>query len=152
MPLPEPLHRTAAAARPRLRGFTLAELLLAMLIAALLAAIALPAYRQYLERGHRAEARAALLQAAQWMERAATASGSYPPTAALPDGLRSTPSGRYAIELASPPAGATAGTAFTLTARPLGSQAQDGCGSLTLTHHGVRGASATARVADCWNR
>lgn len=151
IPTPAPLSR-AVPWRWRQGGFSLSELVVVVLLVALLAAIALPSYRQYVERGHRAEARAALLQAAQWLERAATASGSYPLTAVFPSALASTPSGRYAIELASPPGQALAGTAYLLTARPLGTQAQDSCGALTLTHQGERGATAKTRVAECWGR
>jgi type IV pilus assembly protein PilE len=42
---------------------------------------------------------------------------------------------------------------FTLSATPLGTQAADTCGTLTLNHLGVRsvqGASQTA--AQCWSR
>lgn len=151
IPTPAPLSR-AVPWRWRQGGFSLSELVVVVLLVALLAAIALPSYRQYVERGHRAEARAALLQAAQWLERAATASGSYPLTATFPSALASTPSGRYAIELLSPPGQALAGTAYLLTARPLGAQTADPCGALTLSHQGERGTSSAHRAAECWGR
>lgn len=50
-------------------GFTLVEILVVVVIVAVLAAIALPNYQRYIQRGHRAQARAGLLQAAHWMER-----------------------------------------------------------------------------------
>ncbi|CAN7742458.1 type IV pilin protein [Pseudorhodoferax sp. LjRoot39] len=135
-----------------MRGFTLIELMITVAIAAILVAIALPNYTEYVRRGARSEARAALLQAAQWMERAATARGTYPIETAtdkeFPDGLKTTPSNRYDISLAS-----ADGRTFTLTAAPKGAQANDKCGSFTLTNTGVRGVTGVNEtVQNCWNR
>ncbi len=84
------------------QGFTLIEVMIVVAIIGILAAIAYPSYAEYIRRGHRAEARAALLQGAQWMERAATATGTYPLTADFPDALKTIQSNQYAITVASP--------------------------------------------------
>jgi type IV pilus assembly protein PilE len=120
-------------------------------IVAILAAIALPSYNEYIRRGHRADARAGLLQAQQWLERAATATGVYPTS--LPASLTWSGDGtkRYDIALA---AGAT-NAAFTLTATPKGAQVGDKCGTYTLTHTGLRGANGVtsgAIVTECWGK
>lgn len=126
-------------------GFTLIEVLVAMVIIAILAAIAIPNYTQYVLRGHRSEARATLLQAAQWMERFRTQNGTYS-GAALPGTLnKSPPSGtvRYNITVTTP-----AANRYELTATPV---ATDQCGALTLDQSGARGqGGGTADL--CWGR
>ncbi|ADV00974.1 type IV pilin protein [Alicycliphilus denitrificans] len=135
------------------RGFTLIELMIVVAVVGILTAIAYPSYTEYVQRGHRADARAGLLQAQQWLERAATATGVYPTT--LPAAL--TWSGdttkRYDIAFQ---AGNT-NAAYTLTAVPKGAQTGDKCGTYTLSNTGVRGAAGkksgeSGYNPDCWSK
>mgnify|MGYP001500069673 FL=1 len=135
------------------RGFTLIELMIVVAVVGILTAIAYPSYTEYVRRGHRADARAGLLQAQQWLERAATATGVYPTT--LPAAL--TWSGdttkRYDIAFQ---AGNT-NAAYTLTAVPKGAQTGDKCGTYTLSNTGVRGAAGkksgeSGYNPDCWSK
>lgn len=137
----------------RALGFTLIEVMIVVGVIGILSAIAFPSYQQYVQRSHRANARAAILQTAQWLERAATAQGAYPAAGAIPAGVLQVEGGRYAITLPV----LTAGT-FTLRATPNGAQATDRCAIFQMTHAGVRTQVATAAVPapltapECWNR
>lgn len=139
-----------------IRGFTLIELMIVVVIVGILSAVAYPSYQEYVRRGHRAEARAGLLQAQQWLERAATATGAYP-TASLPTALTwSTDSSkRYTIALAA----SNTTTSYTLTATPKSAttQAGDKCGTYSLSSSGLRGAAGktsdqSGYNPDCWGK
>ena len=148
--------------RKRQTGFTLIELMIVLMIVAILAAIAIPSYNESVLRSNRANARTALLQAAQWLERAATASGTYPicnsvvdpnpPACQVPLGVRAVEGNRYRIDVNS-----QAGT-FALTATPLDTQAADQCATFTLDQANTRvqlpyGGVVTPLTPDeCWRR
>lgn len=135
--------------RPQ-HGFTLIELMITVAVVGILSAIAVPAYQGYVQRAGRSDARTVLMQAAQWMERASTASGSYPTGTNIPAEFRSdatVPGGRYTISAAS------TATTFTFTATRAGSQSNDPCGNFTLDQAGTRGVASGSLTADeCWGR
>lgn len=137
----------------RSSGFTLIELMIAVAVVTVLASLALPSYNEYVMRSHRANARAALLQAAQWMERTATAQGRYPLAAAIPVSVLLVEGGRYAVVAES-----ANGMTYTLTALPNAPQAMDLCGSYRINEAGTRLQVKTDQVPnplgalECWNR
>jgi type IV pilus assembly protein PilE len=133
------------------RGFTLIEIMIAVAIVGILAAIALPSYQEYVARSRRLDAQSTLLEAAQFMERFYTQNGSFA-NAALPAALQVSPAGStgtrvfYNITLST----LTAAT-YTLQAAPANAQANDTCGNLTFNQNGVRGVGSST-VANCWRR
>ena len=144
----------------RQSGFTLIEVMIVVAIVGILSAVAYPSYAEYIRRGHRADARAGLLQAQQWLERASTATGVYPvsgnaPYYALPPALTwdGDTTKRYTIGFQGAPTTAT----FTLVAtrKAGGPQATDRCGDFTLTNTGIRNIvnyAAGTTATECWNK
>lgn len=130
-------------------GFSLIELLIAVALVGILAGIAYPAYTSHVQRAHRAEARAVLLEAAQYMERYYSANTSYA-SASLPDRLSHSPAGSTAADARYTLAVTADATSFTLTATPTKA---DGCGALTINQVGARGAPSPESgitVESCW--
>jgi type IV pilus assembly protein PilE len=131
----------------RPQGFSLIELLIALACIAALVGWAWPNYQQLLQRSQRAQARTALLQTAHWLERAASANGSYPAASEVPASVLQTEGLRYQLSVTS------SAQSFSLTATPVGAQVGDACGSFTLSHTGTRGVlNATLSMAQCWGR
>jgi type IV pilus assembly protein PilE len=131
------------------RGFSLIEVLATMAIVALLAAIALPSYAVYMANARRGSGRTALVQAALWLERAATANGAYPDASFVPPGLLRSDGDSYRLIASTTP------ISFRLEAIPSGSQTGDRCGTLALLHSGERtisNAPSDATADACWSR
>lgn len=142
-----------------MRGFSLIELLIAMAIVGILAALALPGYSQVMNRALRQDARLALLRVQQQQELYFTSHLAYASQLGRdPAGLGlsgRSDNGRYLIELQT----AADGMSYTVTASadPSGQQAADlPCLRLMLDETGRRrSASKTGGWRDddphrCW--
>ncbi len=142
----------------RTMGFTLIELIVAMTIAAILAAIAIPAYNSYVRKARRVEAKTALLDLASLEERYFSVNNGY---SSVPTQLGYTGtafpvtvgSGYYQVAISNVNAATTSTVAtYTFTATPLGDQVNDTtCTSFTITNQGVQTATPTANTTTCWH-
>ncbi|MDE1922258.1 MAG: prepilin-type N-terminal cleavage/methylation domain-containing protein [Gammaproteobacteria bacterium] len=163
----------ALSAHRRRRGFTLIELIVAMVIAAILAAIAIPAYSSFVRKGRRTDAKSALLDLASLEERYFTTNNTYSSAAsdlgygsaagsvAWPAAGITVGSGYYQVSqphvtpatppTATAPAGAPA--SYSITAAAIGDQANDtDCATFTIDSAGDQTASTAGNAASpsCW--
>lgn len=131
------------------RGFTLIELMITLVIAAILATVAVPSYQDHVRKARRADAYDCLLDAAQRQESYFYRNNSYATTIAQL-GLNSASCGEhgyYNLDVKSADA-----TSYELRASRVAPQDADTkCGDLTLTDTGVKGnENATLSAGDCW--
>lgn len=126
------------------QGFSLIELMIAVVIVAIISAIAFPSYQQYVRRGVRAEAQSHMMDIAARQGQFLIDNRAYAANvAALGITTPSSVAAKYTVAIVT---GATPPT-FTITTTPTGSQASDNCGVLTLDSAGMKTASGTG---SCW--
>lgn len=144
--------RRGRAPAPRQAGFTLIELMIAVAIVGILAAIAYPTYNDSVRKGRRSQAKADLVELAQRAERFYTLNNTYAGFwASVPAGDKRSPRSGDAYYLLERAPADTDGNAFTLSATPTGSQTADvGCGTLSINQAGVRSRSGSTELSRCW--
>lgn len=137
------------------RGFTLPDIVVALLIAALLAAIALPSFADAIRRSRRAEAVAALNQLQLAQERWRADNAAYSSDLAELGQPSATPNGHYTIHIVS-----ADDRTHVASASAVGTQARDeSCTVLTLQLSGgvlrytstdAHGSESAAVPNLCW--
>lgn len=160
--------------RSRSRGFTLTEMLIVVVIVGILTTLAVPSYRQYVQRTNRTVAKAALQELMTRQEGYAVDHKVYASRPGLlgigasantiayvsSDGAigSSNTGALYQITLQADanascavPSGASIGTTVALKATPVTAETDTVCGALCLSSSGVRG-STVGTATECWKR
>ncbi|MDE2083697.1 MAG: prepilin-type N-terminal cleavage/methylation domain-containing protein [Xanthomonadaceae bacterium] len=149
-------NRENAMRRKRPAGFTLLELMIVVVVIAVLASLAYFNYSRYAFRARRSDGQSLLQNLAAAEERYYTNFNNYTTsiTGAAPTGLGfssvTSPKGYYTAAAFV----ASANQTYTLIATPVGPQASDQCGALSLTNTGQQIPGPTAMPqnsnGNCW--
>lgn len=126
----------------RNNGFSLIELMIAVVIVGILAAIAMPSYRNHTIKASRTAAQTQLLELASLQEKIYLNSNAY--TSSVTAAYTGNSSGwlgktsglttdsKYTLTAVSP------GQTYTITASPVAGTTQEGDGNLTISENGLR--------------
>lgn len=127
------------------RGFTLIELMIALVIVSILASIAFPSYQQYVRSARRADAYASLLEIELQQEKHRVTNTAYSSSLSSLGVGSTTENGHYDLALSG-----VSATGYTATATAKGGQTDDtGCTSLTLT---LSAGSISRAPSACWKK
>jgi len=142
-----------ARAPHRQRGFSLIELMIAVVVVGLLMSIAYPSYTSYVQRARRSDGISLLMDVAARQERFFGDNNTYTTTLTALGFGSATPASTQGNYRASVAAGATTSitTSYLITATPVATDST--CGNLTLDSRGTKGTSVSsdaAVIARCW--
>ncbi|WP_158885514.1 type IV pilin protein [Rhodanobacter sp. L36] len=138
----------------RERGFTLVELMVVVLIIAILAAVAIPAYGRYAFRARRGDGQALLLRIANAQERFYATNNHYGSLSDVGFSAPATSEKGFYLATSDVASGSTSAQAFKAKATPQGAQASDACQALSISNAGVKLPAATDTTSNsngnCW--
>ncbi len=127
----------------RNKGFSLIELMVAVVIVGILAAIAVPSYQSHIIKASRAAAQTELLELANIQEKIYLNSNAYTPNmttayngtsaGGLGKTTGLTTDGKYTLAFTGVP-----GQTYTITATPVAGKSQEGDGNITISENGQR--------------
>ena len=135
-------------------GFTLIELMIVVAIVAILSMVAYPAYKKQILKGHRVDAKSAVLEAAAREEKFFATNNRYSALATDLNyaTLNVVSNGQqvvYVLNIATPTT-----TTYTITAVPSGDQQNDACYTYKIDNFGVQSnqtsGGAVNSTAGCW--
>lgn len=132
--------------RKRMRGVTLLELMIVVVIVGVLASIAYPSYRQHVQRAKRTEAMSTLLQIATEQERYYLNNNTYAgdlTALGFAQDPFTTETGTYVVVINNADADSYEATATYQVADAEGSK----CGTFKIN---AAGAKTSAPNSDCW--
>ncbi|MBB3255365.1 type IV pilus assembly protein PilE [Paraburkholderia bannensis] len=135
--------------RREARAFTLLEMMIALAAAAIVAAFAVPGWRNHIARGHRIDAVSALYRAAQYADAQGAAAAS------LPAGIDQAPPSGHAVYRLKLLSGDESNGGYAIVASPTaaGPMRDDSCGAFVLDANGARsneGSGNNLATGDCW--
>jgi len=139
-----------------MKGFTLLELMIVIVVVGILMSIALPSYTEHIRKGRRSDAMSALLDVANRQEQLMFDRNSY--TLDMTDlGFAADPmvskEGFYTIDTVAGSTGSIT-TSYRLTATPVASEPQSNdtrCALFRLASNGTKTATGTHSTS-CWSR